>query len=395
MSKTDQIRSRATGGTGPSQGPGARGARHLLAAPRGRAERRRPVRELAGRGGGRLPRRRAAARGRVRAHGAAAASPMPNVTSPPPSVRWSGRSVRRDWAATARRPACSPSPGIRPWPPSSSRRRAPKRRRGWSGNGCCATGASSIDRTKRRWPTSIWVPPCCASTIARAGMRELGIAGRMLESVADDFETRGERERAFDCYGVLLRLGRDTGSFETVAEGYLNGIRLMSDNRERGGAVLRRFPVVRRSSRRSGTPPPPGARGRRAQPRPGPYDSPLSSTGPPICGWRPRQPPAAGRPVDLSANAFLAAIDAATALGGPGVGGTRLRRARGAAAARGPAAPVSRAGPTLRRRADRRLARRRSRPRCGGARAISTLARTIRSNGSSTANPSRRFALRG
>jgi hypothetical protein len=49
----------------------------------------------------------------------------------------------------------------------------------------------------------------------------------MLEELADDFERRGQRERAFDCYGILLRLGRDSGSFENVAEGYLNAIRLL------------------------------------------------------------------------------------------------------------------------------------------------------------------------
>jgi tetratricopeptide (TPR) repeat protein len=62
------------------------------------------------------------------------------------------------------------------------------------------------------------------------GLRELGTAGRMLEVVADDFETRGEAGRAFDCYGVLLQLGKDTGSFETVSEGYLNMIRLVTDD---------------------------------------------------------------------------------------------------------------------------------------------------------------------
>lgn len=51
---------------------------------------------------------------------------------------------------------------------------------------------------------------------------------RMLEELADDFETAGERQRAFECYGILLRLGRDTGSFENVAEGYLNSIRILS-----------------------------------------------------------------------------------------------------------------------------------------------------------------------
>jgi hypothetical protein len=57
--------------------------------------------------------------------------------------------------------------------------------------------------------------------------RELTITQRLLELLADDFESRGERQRAFDCYSILLRLGKDTGSFENVAEGYLNGIRIL------------------------------------------------------------------------------------------------------------------------------------------------------------------------
>jgi hypothetical protein len=60
--------------------------------------------------------------------------------------------------------------------------------------------------------------------------RELTITQRLLEPLADDFETRGERERAFDCYSILLRLGKDTGSFENVAEGYLNGIRILASD---------------------------------------------------------------------------------------------------------------------------------------------------------------------
>jgi hypothetical protein len=50
----------------------------------------------------------------------------------------------------------------------------------------------------------------------------------LLEELADEFERHGQRERAFDCYGMLLRLGRDSGSFENVAEGYLNAIRLLA-----------------------------------------------------------------------------------------------------------------------------------------------------------------------
>ena len=55
-------------------------------------------------------------------------------------------------------------------------------------------------------------------------------AQRLLEEVADDFETRGERERAFDCYAVLLKLGRDSGSYENLAEGYINCIRVLKED---------------------------------------------------------------------------------------------------------------------------------------------------------------------
>jgi hypothetical protein len=51
-----------------------------------------------------------------------------------------------------------------------------------------------------------------------------------LEQVADDFEIRGERERAFDCYQILLKLGRDSGQFENLAEGYLSCIRVLKDD---------------------------------------------------------------------------------------------------------------------------------------------------------------------
>jgi len=48
--------------------------------------------------------------------------------------------------------------------------------------------------------------------------RHLVAAQRLLEQVADDYETAGERERAFDCYQILLKLGQDSGSFENLSE---------------------------------------------------------------------------------------------------------------------------------------------------------------------------------
>ena len=71
---------------------------------------------------------------------------------------------------------------------------------------------------------------------AAAG-RSLSVAQRLLEVVADDFETRGEPQRALDCYRLLLRMGRDTGSFENAAEGYLNSIRILTEIGERTYAV--------------------------------------------------------------------------------------------------------------------------------------------------------------
>jgi hypothetical protein len=60
-----------------------------------------------------------------------------------------------------------------------------------------------------------------------AGERELTVAQRLLEAVADELETSGETTRALECYRLLLRVGRDTGSFENAAEGYLNSIRIL------------------------------------------------------------------------------------------------------------------------------------------------------------------------
>jgi tetratricopeptide (TPR) repeat protein len=55
-------------------------------------------------------------------------------------------------------------------------------------------------------------------------------AMRLLEEAADLFEARGLRERAFDCFQVLLTLGAETGSFENLAEGYLNCVRILRED---------------------------------------------------------------------------------------------------------------------------------------------------------------------
>ena len=51
----------------------------------------------------------------------------------------------------------------------------------------------------------------------------------LLEAAADGFETQGMRERAFDCYQVIMAMGKE-GSFENLAEGYLNCIRILAED---------------------------------------------------------------------------------------------------------------------------------------------------------------------
>ncbi len=63
-----------------------------------------------------------------------------------------------------------------------------------------------------------------------AARRALVEAQRRLEQVADDFEIRGELERAFDCFQILLKLGKDSGQFENLAEGYVNCIRVLRED---------------------------------------------------------------------------------------------------------------------------------------------------------------------
>ncbi|MGD0676770.1 MAG: HEAT repeat domain-containing protein [Polyangiaceae bacterium] len=53
---------------------------------------------------------------------------------------------------------------------------------------------------------------------------------RLLEEAADHFESIGQRERAFDCFQVLVEVGRDGGAFEDVLEGLVNCIRILRED---------------------------------------------------------------------------------------------------------------------------------------------------------------------
>ncbi|MBX3219241.1 MAG: HEAT repeat domain-containing protein [Labilithrix sp.] len=61
--------------------------------------------------------------------------------------------------------------------------------------------------------------------------REASVAAvRLLEEAADYFESVGQRERAFDCFQVLVQIGRESGMFEDVLEGFVNCIRILRED---------------------------------------------------------------------------------------------------------------------------------------------------------------------
>lgn len=64
-----------------------------------------------------------------------------------------------------------------------------------------------------------------------AAARQAVVASvHMLEQAADRYETIGQRERAFDCYQVLIAIGRESQEFEHVLEGYVNVIRILRED---------------------------------------------------------------------------------------------------------------------------------------------------------------------
>jgi hypothetical protein len=72
----------------------------------------------------------------------------------------------------------------------------------------------------------------CAKQVGDAKQaRDASVAAvRLLEEAADHFESMGYRERAFDCFQVLVEIGRQTGFFEDVLEGFVNCIRILRED---------------------------------------------------------------------------------------------------------------------------------------------------------------------
>jgi tetratricopeptide (TPR) repeat protein len=74
-----------------------------------------------------------------------------------------------------------------------------------------------------------------ARTCEKTGDRPAGRAAvvssvHLLEEAADRYDRIGQRERAFDCYQVLIAIGKQSGEFEHVLEGYCNVVRILRED---------------------------------------------------------------------------------------------------------------------------------------------------------------------
>ncbi len=72
---------------------------------------------------------------------------------------------------------------------------------------------------------------------ARGEQESIVAAVHRLEEAADRYESAGLRERAFDCYHVLIAVGEMSGTFEHVLEGAVNAVRILSEDNLRYHAL--------------------------------------------------------------------------------------------------------------------------------------------------------------
>ncbi|MCL4756431.1 MAG: HEAT repeat domain-containing protein [Myxococcales bacterium] len=78
---------------------------------------------------------------------------------------------------------------------------------------------------------------CRLANDARGAREATMAAVHRLEEAADRFESMGQRERAFDCYHVLIEIGSATDTFEHVLEGCVNAIRVLTEDNLRYHAL--------------------------------------------------------------------------------------------------------------------------------------------------------------
>ena len=207
----------------------------------------------------------------------------------------------------------------RRWPRSSWRRRARRPRRAWNGSGCCATSGWPAGRTRPRWRTSAWARRCCASAIARAACASWARRRACWRSSPTISRPAARPSARSTATGSCCGWGRTSGSFETVAEGYLNMIRIIVDPTTRNGRVQYYDDFIALRGREQGVVRggDGGARGGRIQPADRRWSTIVTTwSARPSCGSRRRTP--TRRRTDRSIcrpTRFQAAIDAATALG--------------------------------------------------------------------------------
>jgi hypothetical protein len=85
----------------------------------------------------------------------------------------------------------------------------------------------------------------------RAAREATVAAVHSLEEAADRFESMGQRERAFDCYHVLIAIGELSRTFEHVLEGSVNAIRILSEDNLRYHALRLYEHAIRLAERAS------------------------------------------------------------------------------------------------------------------------------------------------
>lgn len=106
----------------------------------------------------------------------------------------------------------------------------------WSrlGQGNSPSGAAPRDTRANAYEAALVqfnLARCARAAGSPTQAREATAAAvRLLEEAADHFETVGLRERAFDCFQVLIHVGKESGKLEDVLAGFVNCIRILRED---------------------------------------------------------------------------------------------------------------------------------------------------------------------
>jgi tetratricopeptide (TPR) repeat protein len=109
----------------------------------------------------------------------------------------------------------------------------------WRGARALWSRLAQVGPRERSGPANAYIAALVQFNLARCATackdphqaREAFVSAvRLLEEAADEFESTGLRERAFDCFQVLVEIGREGGQFEHVLEGYINCVRILRED---------------------------------------------------------------------------------------------------------------------------------------------------------------------